>query len=69
MSRRSAKFWIVNLDGLRMRRGDELSTWLQEQQDAGIAGLHTSLAGFGAVRDRWNGRTGDFDYQLALVHE
>jgi hypothetical protein len=65
--RRGAKFRIVNLGGLRIRRGDELSSWLQERQDAGIVGLHTSLAGFGATHDRWNGRAGDFDYQVTVL--
>jgi hypothetical protein len=65
--RRGAKFRIVNLGGLRIRRGDELTTWLQERQDAGIVGLHTSLAGFGATHDRWNGRAGDFDYQVTVL--
>jgi hypothetical protein len=65
--RRGAKFRIVNLGGLRVRRGDELTTWLQERQDAGIVGLHTSLAGFGATHDRWNGRAGDFDYQVTVL--
>jgi hypothetical protein len=65
--RRGGKFRIVNLGGLRMRRGDELSSWLQERQDAGIVGLHTSLAGFGAIHDRWNGRAGDFGYQMTML--
>ena len=65
--RRGAKFRIINLGGLRIRRGDELTTWLQERQDAGIVGLHTSLAGFGATHDRWNGRAGDFDYQVTVL--
>src|SRR5580698_5089 len=49
--RRGAKFRIVNLGGLRIRRDEELSSWLQERQDAGIVGLHTSLAGLGAIHD------------------
>ena len=65
--RRGMKFRILNLGGLRIRRGDELTAWLQERQDAGMVGLHTSLAGFGAIHDRWNGRTGDFDYQLTVL--
>jgi hypothetical protein len=65
--RRDAKFRIINLGGLRIRRGDELSSWLQERQDAGVVGLHTSLAGFGAIHDRWNGRAGDFDYQITVL--
>src|SRR6478752_6911552 len=45
----------------------ELITWLAERPDAGILGLLTSLAGFGAVHDRRNGRVGDFDYQLTVL--
>jgi hypothetical protein len=65
--RRGAKFRILNLGGLRIRRGDELVSWLEERQAAGIAGLHTSLAGCGETHDRWNGRAGDFDYQLTVL--
>jgi len=65
--RRGAKFRIINLGGLRIRRGEELSSWLRERRDAGIVGLHTSLAGFGAIHDRWNGRAGDFDYQITML--
>jgi hypothetical protein len=65
--RNGAKYRMLNLGGLRMRRGDELTAWLEERREAGIDGLHTSLAGFGAVHDRWNGRAGDFNYQLAIL--
>jgi hypothetical protein len=65
--RRGAKSRILNLGGLRIRRGDELVSWLEERQAAGIVGLHTSLAGCGEIHDRWNGRTGDFDYQLTVL--
>jgi hypothetical protein len=65
--RRGTKFRILNLGGLRIRRGDELTAWLEERQEAGIVGLHTSLAGTGAIHDRWNGRAGDFDYQLTVL--
>src|ERR1700676_4971637 len=41
--RRGAKFRILNLGGLRVRRGGELVSWLEERLAAGIAGLHTSL--------------------------
>jgi hypothetical protein len=66
-ARRGGKFEIVNLGGLRLREGDELNAWIAERQDAGIAGFHTSLAGCGAVHDRWNGRAGDFDYQMTIL--
>jgi hypothetical protein len=65
--RRGAKFRIVNLGGLRIRRGEELVDWLEERREAGIVGLHTSLAGDGDIHDRWNGRAGDFEYQFAVL--
>lgn len=65
--RRGAKFRILNLGGLRIRRGDELLTWLQERRAAGIVGFHASLAGCGDTHDRWNGRAGDFEYQTAIL--
>jgi hypothetical protein len=65
--RRGAKFRILNLGGLRIRRGKDLISWLEERQDAGIVGLHSSLAGLGAIHDRWNGRVGDFDYQISVL--
>jgi hypothetical protein len=65
--RRGAKFRIVNLGGLRVRRGDELVAWLEERRAAGIVGFHTSLAGHGETHDRWNGRAGDFDYQTTIL--
>jgi hypothetical protein len=66
-ARRGAKFNILNLGGLRVRRGGELLEWLEERRAAGITGFHTSLAGYGEVHDRWNGRVGDFDYQTAIL--
>ena len=48
------------LGGLRIRRGEELVDWLEERRAVGITGLHTSLAGYGEIHDRWNGRAGDF---------
>jgi hypothetical protein len=65
--RRGGKFQIVNLGGLRIRRGDELIAWIEERQQAGIIGFHTSLAGYGETHDRWNGRAGDFDYQTEIL--
>jgi hypothetical protein len=65
--RRGATFRILNLGGLRIRRGEELAAWLQERQAAGITGFHTSLAGYGDTHDRWNGRHGDFEYQTAIL--
>jgi hypothetical protein len=66
-ARRGAKFQILNLGGLRIRSGEELSDWLDERRDAGIVGVHASLAGYGETHDRWNGRAGDFDYQTAIL--
>jgi hypothetical protein len=57
-ARRGAKFQILNLGGLRMRRGDELIAWLEERRAAGIVGFHASFAGSGETHDRWNGRAG-----------
>ena len=65
--RRGAKLRFVNLGGLRIRRGDELVEWIEERREAGVIGFHTSLAGYGATHDRWNGRAGDFDYQLSIL--
>jgi len=65
--RRGAKFRILNLGGLRIRRGEELVSWLQERCAAGIVGFHASLAGCGETHDRWNGRAGDFEYQTAIL--
>ena len=65
--RRGAKFRILNLGGLRIRRGEELAAWLQERRAAGIVGFHVSLAGYGDTHDRWNGRRGDFEYQAAIL--
>lgn len=66
-ARRGAKFQILNLGGLRIRQRDELATWLEERQAAGIIGFHTSLAGCCEVHDRWNGRRGDFEYQTTIL--
>jgi hypothetical protein len=65
--RRGAKFRYVNLGGLRIRRGDDLIEWIEERQAFGVLGFHTSLAGFGEIHDRWNGRAGDFDYQTTIL--
>jgi hypothetical protein len=66
-ARRGSKFQILNLGGLRIRRDDELTAWLEERQDAGIIGFHASLAGCGDTHDRWNGRAGDFAYQTSIL--
>jgi hypothetical protein len=66
-ARRGMTFDILNLGGLRIRQGDALVAWLEERRAAGIVGFHTSLAGCGAIHDRWNGRAGDFDYQTSIL--
>jgi hypothetical protein len=66
-ARRGNPFEILNLGGLRMRDAEALKIWLDERQAAGIVGFHTSLAGCDTVHDRWNGRAGDFDYQISIL--
>lgn len=66
-ARRGGQFQILNLGGLRIREADELTTWLNERQAAGIIGFHTSLAGCDSIHDRWNGRAGDFAYQTSIL--
>jgi hypothetical protein len=66
-ARRGGEFKILNLGGLRLRDAAALNSWLDERQAAGITGFHVSLAGHGAVHDRWNGRAGDFDYQMTIL--
>ncbi|HEX3863616.1 MAG TPA: radical SAM protein [Stellaceae bacterium] len=68
-ARRGATVQILNLGGLRIRSGDVLTRWLEERKAAGIVGVHTSLAGCGAIHDRWNGRAGDFDYQTTILRQ
>ena len=66
-ARRGARFQTINLGGLRLRSGNALIEWFEERRAAGITGVHTSLAGCGETHDRWNGRAGDFDYQLSIL--
>jgi hypothetical protein len=66
-ARRGGTFEILNLGGLRIRDTDALETWIDERRAAGIVGFHTSLAGCDKTHDRWNGRTGDFDYQVSIL--
>lgn len=66
-ARRGRAFDILNLGGLRIRDAAQLKTWLDERQAAGIVGFHTSLAGSDQTHDRWNGRRGDFDYQMSIL--
>jgi hypothetical protein len=66
-ARRGNKFQVLNLGGLRIRRGDALAAWLDERQELGILGVHASFAGHGETHDRWNGRAGDFDYQTSIL--
>jgi len=66
-ARRGGTFDILNLGGLRIRDVEALKTWMDERQAAGIVGFHTSLAGCDSTHDRWNGRPGDFDYQISIL--
>jgi hypothetical protein len=66
-ARRGTRFEIVNLGGLRIRDTDALAAWIDERQAAGITGFHTSLAGCDEIHDRWNGRAGDFTYQISIL--
>src|SRR5215470_8264456 len=66
-ARRGSTFEVLNLGGIRIREGDALDAWLDERRAAGIAGFHTSLAGYDETHDRWNGRAGDFAYQTLIL--
>jgi hypothetical protein len=66
-ARRGGRFEILNLGGLRLRDAKALEAWIEERQAAGIAGFHTSLAGCDKTHDRWNGRAGDFAYQISIL--
>lgn len=65
--RRGGNFEILNLGGLRIRDRISLGRWIDERKAAGIVGFHTSLAGCETTHDRWNGRAGDFDYQMTIL--
>lgn len=66
-ARKQSTLEILNLGGLRIRDAAAMKSWLDDRQAAGIVGFHTSLAGCGKTHDRWNGRAGDFDYQLSIL--
>jgi hypothetical protein len=66
-ARRGRAFEVLNLGGLRIRDADALTAWIDERRAAGIVGFHTSLAGCAETHDRWNGRRGDFDYQVSIL--
>lgn len=55
------------LGGLKMRSKEEMRTWLLERKKAGIKEVHASFAGHGALHDRWNGRNGDFEFQMSTL--
>ena len=57
----------LNLGGLRFRPPEARSAWLSGLRALGVNTLHASLAGSGAVHDRWNGRDGDFEYLMDLM--
>jgi hypothetical protein len=66
-ARRGGSFEILNLGGLRIRDADAMKVWMDQRQAAGITGFHAALAGCDKTHDRWNGRAGDFDYQIAIL--
>jgi len=66
-ARRGRVFDVLNLGGLRIRDAEALSIWIDERRAAGIVGFHASLAGCAETHDRWNGRRGDFDYQISIL--
>ena len=66
-ARRGGAFKTMNLGGLRIRRAEELESWIAERQEAGIEGVHASLAGSHQTHDKWNGRAGDFEYQTTIL--
>lgn len=60
----------VSLGGLRLRDDRAMRAWLEERRDlAGIDRVHASLAGCDTVHDRWNGRRGDFAFQLGALRQ
>jgi hypothetical protein len=53
----------IRLGGLHWRPDEEMRRWLKERKEiADIRSVHASIAGYGVVHDRWNGRRGDFDF-------
>lgn len=66
-ARRGRLLEVLNLGGLRIRDAEALTAWIDERRAAGIAGFHASLAGCAETHDRWNGRRGDFDYQISIL--
>ena len=66
-ARRGWSFDILNLGGQRFRDHEILRSWLDERQRAGIIGFHASFAGSEDIHDAWNGRAGDFDYQVKIL--
>jgi hypothetical protein len=66
-ARRGRGFEILSLGGLRLRDAAGVGAWIDERKAAGIQAFHVSLAGCDKVHDRWNGRAGDFDYQMMIL--
>ncbi len=44
-----------------------MKTWLRERQDIGIKAVVASFAGHGEFHDRWDGRLGDFEFQMRTL--
>jgi hypothetical protein len=56
------------LGGLPWRSDNELQTWLLMLRDEfGLKGLVATLSGAGAVHDRWNGKSGNFDLLMSTL--
>jgi hypothetical protein len=58
---------LILLGGLFWRPDDEMKRWLKERQDIGIKAVVGSFAGHSQFHDGWNGRRGDFDFQMRTL--
>jgi hypothetical protein len=57
----------VLLGGVHWRPDDEMRRWLKRRQEIGFNSVVASFAGHGEFSDRWNGRKGDFDFQMRAL--
>ena len=57
----------VLLGGLYWRPDDEMRGWLKQWQEIGFSSVGATFAGHGRFHDRWNGRKGDFDFQMRAL--
>jgi len=58
---------LILLGGLYWRPDDEMRAWLRHRQEIGIKAVVASFAGHGEFHDRWDGRKGDFDFQMRTL--